>query len=132
MSTSETKHTIEQRAQAFYESFFDDALVHLIDVADGDKQPNEREREDGIADEWTARERLEEYHYGIDKETVYYITLAGGGPAARIKVTVEHGEVTSAVLQFCDWFERWTDAPRQDPELVERYAGLVMCDEGDA
>lgn len=126
MSTSETKQTIEQRAQAFYEAVFDDDLVHLMDVAEGNKRPNKHEREDGISDEWTARERIEESHYGIDKQVVYHVTLAGGGPAARLEVTVdEYGEVESASLQFCDWFETWTDAPQQDNELVERYARLV-------
>jgi hypothetical protein len=131
MNTTNSQ-TLEERAQAFYDNFFDDALVYLMDVAEGGKQPNKQDRADGIADEWTARERLEEVHYGIDKEVVHYIMLAGGGPAARIRVSVEHGEVVSATLQFCDWFEEWTDAPRQASGLVERFAGLVMYDEGDA
>jgi hypothetical protein len=118
--------TIEQRAQDFYDAVFDAELLHLMDVAEGDAEPTDGDREDGIADEDDARQRIEDYGYGLDKETVYYVTLAGGGPAARLKVRVhEDGEVDDASLQFCDWFERWTDAPNQDPALVERYARLL-------
>jgi hypothetical protein len=59
-------------------------------------------------------------------ETMYYVTLAGGGPAARLAVCVDDcGEIAGASLQFQDWFEPWTDAPNQDHELVERYARLL-------
>lgn len=117
---------IEERAQDFYDALFDKDLVHLMDVAEGIKRPNKRERDDGITDQDTARESLQWNAYGIAKETVYYVTIAGGGPAARIRVTVdEYGDVEEASLQFCDWFEPWTDAPWQDHELVERYARLV-------
>jgi hypothetical protein len=118
--------TIEERAQDFYDAVFDEELRHLMDVADGEKKPNKREREDGICGEDDARQYIEECAYALDKEVIYYVTLAGGGPAARLRVTVdEYGEVEDAVLQFCDWFEPWTDAPRQESELVERYARLV-------
>jgi hypothetical protein len=117
---------IGERAQAFYNAVFDPELLHLMDVAEGDAEPTDTDREDGIADEDSARERIEEMGYGVSKETVYYVTLAGGGPAARLKVTVDDGgEIESASLQFQDWFEPWTDAPNQDSELVERYARLV-------
>ena len=117
---------IQERAQDYYNLVFDRDTLHLMDVVEGLKRPTKREREDGITDEWNAREALEQHGYGIDKETVYYVTLAGGGPAARLKVTVdEYGEVETASLQFCDWFEPWTNAPQQDCELVERYARLI-------
>lgn len=126
----ELAKSIAGRAQDFYDAVFDRELLHLMDVADGLKQPNRREREqyDFSADypEDVARQVIEEHAYGIDKETVYYVTLAGGGPAARLKVTLdEYGEVAAARLQFQDWFEPWTDAPRQNGELVERYARLL-------
>ena len=58
---------------------------------------------------------IEEQVYGISGETLYYATPAGGGPAARLKVTLdEYGDVETASLQFQDWFEPWTDAPGQD------------------
>jgi len=118
--------TIQARAQEYYNVVFDRETLHLMDVAEGLQQPTRREREDGITDEDSARELLEQHGYGIDSETVYYVTLAGGGPAARLRVTVdEYGEVETASLQFQDWFEPWTDAPRQDYELVERYARLI-------
>jgi hypothetical protein len=123
---SRTDKPIEERAQDFYNAVFDPELLHLMDVAEGGKRPNRREREDGIRTEEDARERLEESGYGLGKEIVYYVTLAGGGPAARLRVVAdEHGEVEDAVLQFQDWFEPWTDAPRQDAELVARYARLI-------
>lgn len=118
--------TIEERAQDFYDAVFDEELLHLMDVAEGEKKPNKRERGDGINDQDDAREWLEGSCYGVDKETVYYATLAGGGPAARLKVYVDsYGDVEEAVLQFCAWFGPWTDAPYQDAELVERYARLI-------
>ncbi len=105
--------TIEERAQEFYDSFFDKATIHLMDVVEGLKQPTKAE--------------IEAYggNMKLYKETIYYITLAGGGPAARVRVSAEDGEVINARLQFQDWFEPWTDAPYQDGELVERYARLV-------
>jgi hypothetical protein len=118
--------TIDERAQEFYDAVFDQELVHLMDVAEGVRKPNKREREDDIDGEDAARESLEGHAYGISKEIVYYVEIAGGGPAACIRVTVdEYGEVETASLQFCDWFESWTDAPRQDHDLVERYARII-------
>ena len=120
--------TIEERAQEFYNSFFDKATIHLMDVAQGIKQPTRAEIE-AYGDtmktypEDTALEALQ--GYGLYKETIYYITLAGGGLAARVRVEVEDGEVVNASLQFQDWFTLWTDAPHQNSELVERYARLV-------
>src|SRR5260221_2156910 len=120
--------TIEERAQEFYNSFFDTANIHLMDVAEGIQQPNKAEIEeygDSMKhySEDTACEAIQ--GYGMYKETIYYITLAGGGPAARVPVEVEDGEVINASLQFQDWFTLWTDAPYQNSELVERYARLV-------
>ena len=120
--------TIEERAQAFYDSFFDTATIHLMDVAEGIRKPNKAEIE-AYGDHMktypidTALEALQ--GYGLDKETIYYIILAGSGPAARVRVKVEDGDVVHASLQFQDWFTLWTDAPYQDEELVERYARLV-------
>ncbi len=122
--------TIEERAQDFYDAVFDKELLHLIDVAEGEKKPTQREIEEygDAMKEWpeeTAREAIEQQAYGISKEVIYYVTLAGGGPAARLKVTVDGDEVESTTLQFCDWFKPWTDAPNQDGDLVERYARLI-------
>lgn len=122
--------TIEERAQEFYNSFFDKANIHLMDVAEGIKQPNKAELADygDHMKNYPADTALEAIQgYGMYKETIYYIILAGGGPAARVRVVVEDGDVISASLQFQDWFTLWTDAPWQDYELVERYARLVGC-----
>ena len=120
--------TIEDRAQAFYDSFFDTATIHLMDVAEGLKQPNKAELAEygDHINNYPVDTALEAIQgYGITKETFYNIILAGGGPAARVRVEVEDGEVITASLQFQDWFTLWTDAPYQDGELVERYARLV-------
>jgi len=37
--------TIEERAQDFYDSFFDTATMHLMDVAEGINKPNAAELE---------------------------------------------------------------------------------------
>jgi len=125
-----TEKSIEERAREYYNAVFDKELIHLMDVAEGKKKPTKHE----IADygqqmkqypEDTAREAIEGRGYGIDKKIIYYVTLAGGGPAARLKVEADGGEVISASLQFQDWFEPWTDAPYQDSALVERFARLI-------
>jgi len=128
MTMTVATKTIEDRAQAFYDSFFDTATIHLMDVAEGLKKPSKAEIEAYGAHmktypEDTALEAIQ--GYGLNKETIYYITLAGGGPAARVRVVVEDGDVIHASLQFQDWFTLWTDAPWQDYELVERYARIV-------
>ena len=121
-----TKRSIEERAQAFYDAVFDPELKHLMDIAVGETEPTDEDRTNGIADQDDARQSIQEHGYGLEKETVYYVTLAGGGPAARLKVWAdEYGEVEAATLQFQDWFEPWTDAPHQDAELVECYAQLL-------
>ena len=120
--------TIEERAQDFYDSFFDTATIHLMDVAEGLKQPNKAELAEygDHINNYPVDTALEAIQgYGITKETFCNIILAGGGPAARVRVEVEDGEVINASLQFQDWFTLWTDAPYQDGELVERYARLV-------
>jgi hypothetical protein len=118
--------TIEERAQDFYNVIFGEDLLHLMDVAEGETSPTKEDQTDGITDEYDARQRIEEFGYGIDKETVYYVTLPGGGRATRLKVTVDEcGEIETASVQFQDWFEPWADAPKQDHDLVERFARLV-------
>jgi hypothetical protein len=120
--------TIEKRAQDFYDSFFDTATIHLMDVVEGIKKPTRAEiAEYGDSMKTDPQEAALEaiQGYGMNKETIYYITLAGGGPAARVRVVVEEGDVINASLQFQDWFTLWTDAPWQDYELVKRYARLV-------
>ena len=125
--------SIEERAQEFYDSFFDTATIHLMDVAEGIRKPNKVEIE-AYGDHMktypvdTALEAIQ--GYGLDKETIYYIILAGGGPAARVRVVIEDGDVINASLQFQDWFTLWTDAPYQDSQLVERYARLVGIFDG--
>lgn len=126
---------IEQKAQDFYDAVFDKELIALMDVAEGKSKPTKRLQESydfGEYPEDVARQIISEQRYDIDSEIVYYVTLAGGGPAARLRVTVDNsGNVESAVLQCQDWFTYWTDAPNQDRELVERYATLLADYYGD-
>jgi hypothetical protein len=107
------KPTVEQEAQSFYDAVFDDELRKLLDQADeGDDE---------------ARESIESMAYGIEKRVTYYVTLAGGGPAARlvIEASLRHGDVERAWLEYQDWFTLWTPAPMQDSDLVERFAAVV-------
>ncbi len=85
-----------------------------------------------------ARETLCQNAYGIAvrsdwvnpgtemKPGEYLITLAGGGPAARISGMLdEFGEPTSAGLEYQDWFEPWTpyfDMTIRDNEAILEYA----------
>src|ERR1017187_1449144 len=86
--TTKQEKTIEERAQDFYDAAFDKELLHLMEVAEGEKKPNKHERDDGINEEDDARQRICESAYAVDREVVYYVTLAGGGPAARLKVPI--------------------------------------------
>src|SRR5438445_8002867 len=114
---SDEKRTIEDKAQEFYDSVFDGELRALLDKADeGDED---------------ARESVQYMTYGIQRQVRYHVTLAGGGPAARLVVEVdEHGEIERAWFEYQDWFIPWAAAPRQDNELVERFAEMVGCYEG--
>lgn len=103
---------VEQAAQEFYEVLFDEETRNLLDQAD---EGNDE-----------ARETLEGMAYGITKKITYYVTLAGGGPAARLAVEAdEYGDIESAWLEYQDWFTPWTPARRQDQELVKRLASVV-------
>src|SRR5436309_1352044 len=111
MTMTVATKTIEDRAQEFYDSFFDTATIHLMDVAESLKQPNKAELAEygdhmKTYPEDTALEALQ--GYGLYKETIYYIILAGGGPAARVRVVVEDSDVINASLQYQDWFTLWT------------------------
>lgn len=111
--TTPTKETTTLlQAQEFYDAVFDKEMRRLLDQADaGDDE---------------ARETIEGMAYGVSKQVTYYVTLAGGGPAARLAVQVdEYGDVEDAWLEYQDWFTPWTVAPEQDPELVKRFAELV-------
>lgn len=111
---SDETRTTEDKAQEFYDSMFDDELRALLDKADeGDED---------------ARESVEYIAYGLQRQVRYYVTLAGGGPAARLVVEVdEQGEIERAWFEYQDWFIPWTAAPWQDNELVERFAAVVGC-----
>ncbi len=112
----------EQQAQEYYNLIFDDELRTLLDKAEGGDDE--------------AREELEEMHYGImkyatyhqDETTEWHVTLAGGGPAARLVVVASadgYGEVEEARFEYQNWFTPWTPAPEQDSELVARFVRLV-------
>lgn len=111
---SDEQQALERKAQDFYDAIFDDELRALLDQAgDGDDD---------------ACETVGALAYGIQRQVRYYVTLAGGGPAARLVVEVdEFGEIESAWFEYQDWFVPWTAAPRQDRELVERFTAMVGC-----
>lgn len=123
--------TIEERAQAYYNKMFDEKLVHLMDVAEGEKRPNKRERASGICDKERAHERLLYQPYRVYQDPICYVWLSYV-PAAQVKVTLDkYGDVKTASLQVQEGSEPWTDAPYQDAELVERYARLAADYEED-
>jgi hypothetical protein len=111
---SNEQNTLEQEAQKYYDAVFDEELKALLEQADnGDDD---------------ARESLEYRAYGIGRQVRYYVTLAGGGPAARLVVEIdEYGGIENAWFEYQDWFTPWVSAPRQDKDLVERFAAMVGC-----
>ncbi|WP_427921152.1 hypothetical protein [Streptomyces sp. cg40] len=98
-------------AQAFYDATFDAETLALLDqAADGDDAA------------WDA---LNAMTYNVTQEVTHYVTLAGGGPAARLAVTVnDDGDVENAWLEYQDWLTPWTRAPKQDRETVKRLATI--------
>lgn len=61
----------------------------------------------------------------------YSILLCTGGPAVRIIGRLsEHGEPTSAALQYQDWDTPWTDYPLTSDQLatLEAYAAVFTYD----
>lgn len=111
---SGVQRSLVGEAQAFYDAVFDDELCALLDQAD-----------EGDDD---AREAVESQAYGIQRQIRYYVTLAGGGPAARLVVEVDDcGGIENAWFEYQDWFVPWTAAPWQDAELVTRFAEMVGC-----
>lgn len=125
---------IQQRANEYYEQVFDDELKRLIKIAMGEVKPSKREKADGINNEDDAQERLEEMAHDVSKYATYHqsqyiewhITLAGGGPAARLVVRADYdGDITDVWFEFQDWYEPWTKAEDQDEELLYKFANIV-------
>lgn len=135
--------TIQQRANEYYLSRFDDPMRTLIgaatcneDISYGqlaDLETLDIDPERGNVEE-QALERLQEMPLSFQKLTTHHveetavweILLGTGGPADRVLVTTDElGAVESAVWEFQDWFEPWTAAENQDAELVQRFSEIV-------
>ena len=120
---TETKTTIEEHANAYYLSRFDDEMQALLATYEDNEE---------------AREQLEEMPLAVSlqsinvgaQECTWSILLGTGGPADRVLVTTDYsGDVESAEYQFQDWFQPWTEASEQDAELVEKFARVFYFDD---
>ena len=64
--------------------------------------------------------------------TEYYVLLAGGGPACRIRGDLDRwNEPESARIEYQDWFTAWESIPlsSEDEEYVVAYAGCFWFGE---
>lgn len=56
----------------------------------------------------------------------FYILLAGGGPAARLRGDLnEHGEPSTTYIEYQDWFEPWEEyleTSREERDMLKEYA----------
>ncbi len=95
--------------KACYDSI--EEMFTKLDAAKTDKKREEIETE------------IDESSYGANVTRVYEITLAGGGPAARITGELdEHGEPYTATLEYQDWGTPWTEYRPASQETLLRYA----------
>ena len=84
----------------------------------------------------TAREieeRLKESIYGLEvTEEGYILTLAGGGPAARLTGELDGRHTpTTATVEYQDWFTPWIpyDATREQDAALLEFAQLFYFGE---
>lgn len=147
-----TQAPIQQRANEYYASRFDDEMRTLINAAAcnedisygqlADLEALDIDPNNGNVEE-QAQQRLQEMPLSFEKlmtnhrteEITWEILLGTGGPADRVLVTTDaRGIIDSAVWEFQDWFEPWTAAENQDAALVQRFAEIVGFyeDLGDA
>ena len=101
---------------------------------------------DAWHDEDEARQRIEEDALSVDvrsdwhtpgdedaEATEYAILITTGGPAARITGNLgAHCEPTSAVFEYQDWFQPWTEVytGSADAEILLKYAQVFYFGEG--
>lgn len=103
---TETKKTIEQEAQEYFELSYEsiEEMVNALNTK------NEEEREGAIQ---TIQEDALEIATGknFDGTRTYMILLGTGGPAARIIGELdENDDPETATFQYQNWFTPWTDA----------------------
>lgn len=88
-----------------------DRLDSAIEKPDNEKEVDEIETQ------------LDEADYGQSVDKHYSITLAGGGPAARIHGLLdENDEPATAELQYQDWFTEWIEYREADEDVLLRFA----------
>lgn len=116
--------SIQQRANEYYASRFDDEMRALVVKADDYDSAGYDEAREELQEQPLSFQKLATYH--VAEEIEWEILLGTGGPADRIVVRTDlAGNIESAEYQFQNWFEPWTVAENQDSELVQRYAEVV-------
>lgn len=122
MSTQEKP--IQQRANEYYASRFDDEMRELVAKVDRYDEEGYDEALEELQEQPLSFQKIATYHVA---ETIEWEILLGtGGPADHIIVKTDFaGNIETADYQFQDWFEPWTSATNQDEALVRRYAEIV-------
>jgi hypothetical protein len=77
---------------------------------------------------WQAREALDDFlretgGYGADVFSTVRVTLAGGGPAGWIDFRLDRdGELVSATVVYCDWFQAPIEFELDDSDAEFAYS----------
>lgn len=128
------QENIQEAANKHYASRFDADERALITLATGYDDDDTIEYEGETLDREQAIERLQESILSFERtvtdhrhESIQWEILLGtGGPADRVVVTTDYsGTIESAVYEYQDWFQPWTEAEGQDSDLVESFAAIV-------
>tara|TARA_R100000742_G_scaffold477_1_gene62 strand:+ start:801 stop:1142 length:342 start_codon:yes stop_codon:yes gene_type:complete len=89
---NETKHKIEGQA---YSNNVIESMQDILNI--------EAEEE--------RQEQVFNYGLSISKQTVINYLISWGGPAYRLQITFDEGQIIKVVPQYQDWFTEWTTIP---------------------
>ena len=122
-----------QNAASWYKEIA--AMVKAYQKADDDGDP-EQQREAILESALDVCVRSDWHTPGGEVEnTEYYILLSTGGPALRIRGTLDkYGQPDTAILEYQDWGTPWTEDTRlghEDCETLLAFANHFYFGEGE-
>lgn len=121
----ETENRAAEQAKAQYENIT--AMVQRREAAKTEKQEDDS-LEEIESSALSVRLRADWHAFGESSEDCEYeILLCTGGPAVRIIGDLGSGGVESAVLQWQDWMEPWTEyRGKYDEDVLMEYANRLL------
>jgi len=89
---NKTKHKIEGQA---YSNNVIESMQDILNIKDDEER----------------QEQVFDYGLSISKQTVINYLISWGGPAYRLQITFDEGQIIKVVPQYQDWFTEWTTIP---------------------